>query len=134
MKSNERLTLEEVASILGIPSLRPVEEDFGSCYHEGYLYSRTEALDGRDENSLTDFELAKIESEAEAFGLQAEASAMDEAFSDWKNNLLSVAEKYFGEHGMRLVARKRAHDFVIRPINNWNEVLEKIRNTIKFGD
>jgi hypothetical protein len=92
------IDIDQIARLLGIPTWEKFSAhfDYGDTYHYAYKYAYDEAIkDGSSEDEAV--------GTAEAKGQEAEWEAEDEAFKNYYDALMHVAEKIFGEHHLQLV-------------------------------
>lgn len=93
-----KLDFDELAKNLGLPTWEKWSEhfDYGETWSYVFKEAKEEALrDGKDED--------EAEAIAEEKAMEAEQEQELEEFNRYYDNLMHVAEKVFGEHGLSLV-------------------------------
>lgn len=106
-KTSSRITIDQLAELLGLPSYDDVEE-----MNFEYIADASRGI--VDENEA----------------MEAEDAARQELFDSWRHGVLAAAEHFFSAHGLEL-APIDSHTFEIVPITTWEDAAERIRETIE---
>lgn len=117
-KTSDKINIDQLAKMLGLPDWEDVDERNQDYYHEM-------ARGAEDE-------------EAE---MKAQEEAQSELYGQWYDAVERVGENLFGEHGLELSQTgkqgtpSRRYEFKVVPTNSWNDAANKIRETINgVGD
>jgi hypothetical protein len=118
---SDKITIDQLAKLLGLPDWESVDEQ-----NQHHYWEMSRGAEGED---------AQIE---------AEQKAQEEVYRRWYDAVEHVAEKLFGEHGLEFLAMKhtrkvnqnyRPHVLKIIPYKSWDDAADKLRETINgVGD
>lgn len=118
---SDKITIDQLAKLLGLPDWDRVDE---MNQHNYYEMSRG----AEDEDAQ----------------IEAEQKAQEEIYRQWYDAVEHVAESLFGEHGLEFLAMKnvrrvnqnyRPHVLKIIPTKSWDDAADKLRETINgVGD
>jgi hypothetical protein len=112
-----KLTIEDLAKLLGLTEWEMLDELNIDCFGEGLDWSE----------------------EHEEESLKIEAERRDEMYRSWHDAVEAVAERLFGEHGLELVPVKfkrkvppntRPWEYRVVPKTTWEDAAEQIRQTV----
>lgn len=112
-KSSDKINIDQLAELLGLPSWERIDEL----------------------NQQTYWEMAGQHADEEA-QMDAERAAQDEVYHQWYDAVEQTADTLFGEHGLELQptgkqgTSTRRYDFKIVPANSWEDAAKKIRETL----
>jgi hypothetical protein len=120
-KQSDKITIDQLASLFGLPAWDRVDE---MNQHNYWEMSRGAG----DEDAQ----------------MEAEQKAQEEIYRQWYDAVEHVAEKLLGEHDLELLAMKhtrkvnqnyRPHVLKIIPTKSWSDSADKLRETINgVGD
>lgn len=108
-----KLTMEEVANILGIEIPDHDEWDFSDTYHYCYEEAKSEG---------------KSDEEAGEYAMECLSEELDKAIKIYNREFESVAEDWFGKVGLDITEKNGA--FTVKPQESWNKVLTEIREIV----
>jgi hypothetical protein len=118
--SSDNTDMDRIAKLFSLPT----SEDLMNYESDIYHYAYNQALkDGESEE------------EAEKTALKAEEEEQTENYHKWYDAVEHVADKFFGEHGLKVIRRRngkdnRPFDLKLVPEKSWTDAAEKIRETI----
>jgi len=119
-EASDKLTIEQLAEMFGLPSWDRVDE-----MNQQHYWEMSRGADDEDAQ------------------MEAEQEAQTEVYNQWYDAVESTASKLFEQHGLELRGsplRKakesgRPHLLKLFPANTWNDVADKIRKTVNgVGD
>lgn len=121
VQSSDRITIDQLAKLLGLPDWESVDER-----NQHHYWEMSRGAEGEDAQ------------------INAEQAAQEEVYRQWYDAVESTAAKLLGEHGLELLAMKhtrkvnqnyRPHTLKIIAYSTWDDAANKIRETINgVGD
>lgn len=126
-----KLTIYELAEMLGLPDYSTVEEqNVDAISEQGYYADKAE----REEIARWESELSEeeIEARAEKARYKAEEEAQKDLFSQWVGGVDAAAETIWGFHGFDIQSRHADTARIVTPARGetWASVAAKIAQTI----
>lgn len=112
-ETSDRLNIDQLAEMFDLPTWERIDE-----LNQEHYWDEARGVEGEDEQT------------------KAEQAAQDAVYNQWYDAVEGTASKIFDEHGLELSpagkegTTKRRYNFKLVPAKSWNDVADKIRETV----
>lgn len=122
-KATDRIDVEGLAKLFGLPSWESIEESNMEFGAEAFAQAEREALaEGRSADEIEEAALA------------AESEARDELYRQWHSGVMKAAESLFDLHALELTpvheSERHPYEFRVTAPKGWETALNEIRKTM----